>query len=269
MAWSKIKTIIIVILLLTNLFLLFLIGGQKIHSARYEADTLRQTVEALALNGLTVEENALPKEMELSTLSVQRDEQAEAAAAAVLLSDDIIPTSTGGLSVYSSVVGNVSFRGGGDFSATLELPWTGFDSPSDHAAQLLEELGVELWSITASDDTVTTVQAIDGVPVFDASLTLTYNTSSLLAMEGRLLLGAPSTDSEQTETISISTALVALLNYSADNGTAFSSILHMTPGYLTTSPLTDPARLTPSWLVETDAANFYIDAITGEVSRVE
>ena len=269
MSWSKIKTIIIAILLLTNLFLLFLIGSQKIHSARYEADTLRQTVEVLALNGLKVAEDALPDAVQLSPLSVSRDEQAEAQAAGILLSEDIISNSTGGLNVYSSVAGNLSFRSGGEVSATLDLPWSGFDSPADHAAYLMEQLGTEVWTISVDNDTVTVTQMVGEVPVFDAQLTLVYGQFSLLSMEGKLLLGTSSAESEPYTSISLATALVALMNYSADSGTAFSTITRMTPGYLAAASLTDPIRLSPGWLVETDAANFYIDAATGEVSRAE
>ena len=78
-----------------------------------------------------------------------------------------------------------------------------------------------------------------------------------------------SAENEPYTPISLSTALVALMNYSADSGTAFSTVTRMTPGYLAASSLTDPVRLAPAWLVETDAATLCIDAATGEVSRAE
>ena len=269
MSWSKIKTIIIVILLLTNLFLLFLIGGQKLHSARYEADTLRQTVEVLSRNGLKVAEDALPGDAQIVPLLVERDEQAELRAATVLLGGDAAFSSTGGLNVYSSAAGDLSFRSGGEVSATLELSWAGFDSPAGHAAHLMEQLGAEAWSITADGGTVTVVQLAGDFPVLDARLTLTYDRFSLLSMEGKLLLGSALAENEPYTPISLSTALVALMNYSADSGTAFSTVTRMTPGYLAASSLTDPVRLAPAWLVETDAATLCIDAATGEVSRAE
>lgn len=270
MAWSKIKTIIIVILLLLNLFLLVLVVGQQMRSARYEADTLRQTVEALYSNGagISVDEDLLPRSMDLAALSVPRDEAAEAKVAAALLTGDIIANSTGGLSVYSSVSGNVSFRSNGDFSATLSLPASGYSSPEDHAAGLLEQLGVQTWSLSADGERVTAVQAVNGAPAVNARLTLTYSGESLVSMEGKLLLGAAGPEPEQGESITVPTALVSFLDYVVENGDICSSISRMTAGYLTAASLSSPIRLTPCWLIDTDVASYCVDAVTGDVTRL-
>ena len=63
MVKSKVKNIIILILLLLNVCLLMLIVGQRLQSARYEEETMRRTLEALALNGIAVEREILPEAM--------------------------------------------------------------------------------------------------------------------------------------------------------------------------------------------------------------
>lgn len=269
MAWSKIKTIIIAILLVLNLFLALLVAGQQISAKRYQSNTLRQTVDALSLNGITVADDALPTAMKLSGTTFSRSTAVESAMAELLLSGDIINTSSGSMHVYSSVSGNVSFRSNGDFSATLNLDCSQFDSFADHAAALLKEMDVPFWSITADSNrnTVTVIQTVDNAPAFNARLTLTYAHNQLLSMEGKLLLGNSVPDSEPGTSVSIPTALVSFLEYIVDSGTVCRSINRVTSGYLTTTSLSDTIRLTPCWFVETDTANYYLDAATGSVTK--
>ncbi len=267
MSWSKLKTIIIFILIFTNLFLLFLVGGQQVASKRYETQTLHQMVDALALNGITLDKDALPRTVELPALTMANSEQTEAAAAKLLLTGDIINTNNGGLRVYSSVSGNVSFRSNGDFSASISLSAQEYASPEEHAIALLETLGIDLWILTANGNQVTTIQKVNGVPAFNLQLTLTYEAKVLTSMEGKLLLSLPIIDTEHPPSITIPTVLAAMLEL-VSSGAVYRSIHQMTAGYLTTSALSEPARLIPVWLVETDVANYYVDATTGTVSRV-
>lgn len=269
MAWSKLKNIIILILLLFNLFLLVLIAGQQMRTARYEADTLSQTVEALALNGIAVGEDALPGNMTLAPLTVLHDSTTEPSVARILLdNEDIISARSGALNIYSSVSGNLNFRSSGEFSATLSAPWTGFDSMEGHTAALLEQLSLSVWSTTVSlsDYTVTAIPSLDGAPIFNAPVILTYNESVLLSMAG-YLPGQAAPDSGQTA-ITVPTALIAVLEYVLEHGTVCRSIDRMTPGYTAAASLSDSVRLTPCWLVETDTANYYVDALTGAVTPV-
>lgn len=268
MAWSKIKNIIITILLLLNLFLLFLVAGQSIRSARYETDTLRQTIEALALNGISLDDSILPGEMTLPSLTITRNRTAEENAAQLLLNSDVVMNNTGNTELYTSAAGTVSFRGSGEFSATLQQDWTAHPTPELHAQALLNQLNVQAWTLNTNNNTVTITQSISGIPAFQTRLTLSYNSQYLLSMEGKLILGTITPDTEQSKTISIPTALVSLLDYIMDSGTACRSIHAITPGYLTAGILTDAIRLTPCWLIETDVASYYVDAVTGTVTKV-
>lgn len=265
MAWSKLKNIIILILLFFNLFLLVLIVGQEISTVRYEADTLNQTIEALTLNGIAVEKDTLPGAMELSPLTVVHDSSTEQSIAQLLLDkEDIIAARSGTFNLYSSVSGNLNFRSSGEFSATLSIPWSEYDSIQHHASALLEELGISVWSVTAADNRVTAIPMLDGAPLFDAPVILTYTEKLLVSIEG-YFPGQATPDPSQTS-ITLPTALVAVLEYVLERGTVCRSIDRMTPGYTAAVSLSDSVQLTPCWLVETDTANYYVNALTGAVT---
>ena len=264
MAWSKLKNIVIVILLLLNLFLLLLIVGQQFRTRRYEVDTLKQTVEALSLNGINVEEDALPEKSNLSVFSATLDSSLQATAAGVFLKDETpIVSNNGTHMVYSALSGNLSFRSNGEFFVSLSLPCPPDLTPVQHAVTLFQSLGLTTDEPTVSDQTVTALPMVSGAPVFNAPLTLVYKDQLLLSASG-YLPGKLTADTQQS-LLALPDALISILEYVLDRGIICRSIIAVTPGY-TATPLTDSLRLTPCWLVETDIENYYVDALTGAVS---
>lgn len=272
MSWTKLKNIIILILLLFNLFLLLLILGQQLRSDRYEADTLTQTLEALARHGITVEESGLPEQTDTPPLSVVCSSADQAEAARSLLNDGSpVLSADGALTVYRSPSGSVSFRSSGEFSASLPLPQTE-SSAETLLTGFLDQLGLSAWSHTTSVSPVNGIRSVsvsaipllNGVPVFNASITLTQTDGAPLTLAGWLPGPAVPTTRQETP-ITLPTALVSVLEYVLDRGIVCRSIARITPGY-TASSLADSLRLTPCWLVETDTANYYVDALTGAVT---
>lgn len=268
MVGSKVKNIVILILILLNLCLLLLIVGQHLRSDRYEEETLIQTLEALSRNGITVEEGALPEEMELPALNVTRDEGMERKRATLLLGENVISTNSGGMSIYSSVTGNLSFYGGGAVMGELSLNWRELVSGDSPTNVLLEGLEIEPWSLISGEDEMKVVPMIYGAPVFNGILTFRYDGDTLVGIEGRMPgLCVPEQDGESA--ITVPTALVSLLEFVIRSGTVCRSVRSMTPGYYVTSSGTDSARLSPCWQVQTDTVTFYINALNGEVTRAD
>ena len=269
MVWSKVKNIAILILVMLNLCLLLLIVGQRLQSVRYEEETLRQTVEALELNGITVEENALPEEMELPALTVTKDGEKEKATAKLLLGDNLISTNSGGMSIYSAVSGNLSFYGGGAVVGELSLDWRELTAEADSpTSALLKGLEIEPWSLTPGTNEMKVIPMVGGAPVFNGTLTFRYEGDVLVGIEGRMP-GLCTPDPEQVTAITVPTALISLLEHIVESGTVCRSVRSMVPGYYVTSSGTDSARMTPCWRVQTDSVAFYVDALDGKVTRAD
>lgn len=278
MSWSKLKTIIILILLFLNLFLLGLVGSNQLRSARYEASALSEAAAVLELNGIHVDREALPSAMTLSASTAARDIHREEALAKALLGGEVeANASGGGFYVYSAEAGSASFRSSGEFSVDLRQP---LPPPADgdrcgQVRTLLEGLGLELWRVDEDGDAVTAVQSLRGAPVFPVSAvgqtstgaTFLYNEDGYLyAVSGRLFLGDVSADSEPSKPLTVPTALIAFFNFVMDSGDVCQSIREMIPVYRAAA-LTDPVRLTPVWRIVTDTADYFLDAATGEVTR--
>ena len=73
MEWSKIKNIILLILLLLNGILLVMALQQELEQRQDASASLTQVLQALEKNGITVSRSILPEEKELPTLLVEQE----------------------------------------------------------------------------------------------------------------------------------------------------------------------------------------------------
>lgn len=270
MSWSKLKTIIIYILLLLNLFLLGLVGMNRLRARHYQDAALTEAAAVLAHNSIQVRREDLPREMKLSAAVAARDLQKEEQLARAFLGDDIkANASGGGLYIYEGEAGIARFRGNGEFSIAYNVPSGQSATPQD----MMRRLGLDTRRVREAESSCTAEQSLNGVPVYStgsagqgaAGMTFEYDSvGQLTAVSGRLFLGKLTSEPEENEPVSVSTGLIALLGFIVDNGDVCREIVDMTPAYRAGG---DPVRLTPVWLVRTDTGSYFVDAVTAEVSR--
>ena len=276
MEWPKLKNIIILILLLVNGFLLVLVVGREFQVNRYEHSALTQAGQVLAQNGITVEDDLLSRAARdsLVPLTVQRDLQAEMDIAQTLLGTQAVRTDQGsGLYGYDSDRGSALFRANGDVSVTLvDCPLDGQD-PSDHAASLLEQMGLDGEVLDIQTDrgqtTVTFHQLLNGVPVYTCRLTFTYDSDSLLSISGTLMTGTVTPVSGVASSLDLPTALISFLRGVLDRGDVCSAIHDLQLGYRSSQAFGSDIQLTPTWSITTNISSYYLDTATGELALAE
>lgn len=271
--WRKLKNLIILILLVVNGFLLVLVGTRWEESARYERSALEQTVQVLGRGGIQVDMEAVAPADGLAPMTVERDVEREARLVCALLDEEVQGDNRGGgLYLYRGALGEVSLRAGGELSA--EFPrndhWK-TEHPEDHAASLLKRLGVEgalTGQTNEGEDVILRfTQGWNGTPVFSCEVELVYRDGYLTALRGTLLMGAGTAEAGQT--LALSTALMRFSEEIGATGDVCSAIRSMEAGYRgTAQSLSGGVRLMPVWLVVTDTANYYLDCVTGALTRV-
>lgn len=273
MEWRRVKTIIIVILLLVNGFLLILVGSRRGEVRRYEQSLLTRTLQVLEENGIQIPEEAIPSQRAGQPRSTERDAAAEGKAASALLGERVEGANRGGgLYIYVTDRGQVSFRSGGELSTVLEDdPRWRTDDPVSHAAELASAMDLKLEPVSAEvsggSGRVVYRQTLDGAPLFSCLLAFTYEDGRLTEVSGSLL-AADRTAAESGETLSLPTVLLRFLDDVLAGGDVVSAVLAVEPGYLTTQSFTGTVRLTPVWLISTNTADYYVDGVTGELTRV-
>lgn len=282
MEWPKVKNIILLILLVVNGFLLVLVGARMEESAQYERKALEQTARVLEYNGIRVDLEAAAPAVGLVPMTVERDLEREAKLAQTLLDEPVQGENRGGgLYLYRSALGEVSFRAGGEMSFRVDGglsaafqrdgPWK-TTRPEDHAAALLNKLGVEAvrtGTSTQGEETVVRFrQNWNGTAVFSCEVEFVYRDGYLNALRGTLLTAETGTAGTGT-VLTLPTALMRFSEEIRATGDVCSAIQSMEAGYWAfAQSLSGGTRLTPVWLVSTDTADYYLDCVTGALTRL-
>lgn len=270
MPWTKLKNIILLILVIANLALLALVAGPAIQSRRVVSRAREDAILHLRNRGVQVEESAVPESVTLPPRTVERDLSVEERAAGALLDGPVTAEARGG-EVYRYFNGNgyIQFHSDGALSAQLKegrFP-LGEDVPAGCVA-LMEKLGVRGTIIEQSEGELVFRQTWEGRPLFTQQVTLVCQDGCLTAItNGRQLVGRPQEDTSR-KTVSAATALIDFLNGVNALGDVCSRIDAIEPGYVAAPSLSGPTSLTPVWRVTTDTGAYQLDAVTGGVSRV-
>lgn len=272
MEWGKLKNIIILILLLINGFLLVLVGARSSEVRRYEQSAVERSVQVLEENGIQVEPDALPAGGGAEPVSAQRDVAAEGRLVSALMGEELTGVHRGGgLYTYTGARGQMSVRAGGELSLIpSEDPFWSTDDPADHAAALMAALPAETelvrTEVSGTSGTVVYCQRWGGVPLFSCQVTLTYRAGRLTGLSGSLL-AADKTTAESARLLTLPTVLMRFLDEILTSGDVCSSIRAVEPGYRMTQSFSGAVRLTSVWRVSTNTADYYLDGVTGELTR--
>ncbi len=265
MEWSKIKNIIILILLAMNGFLLVQTVYREQQSRQYLEESRAGAVEVLRRQGYVVADGALPGERSLTACGAERSRESEETLATYLLGS-ARKTEDGVFTAYAGERGDGWFRSDGSFAFTFTSG--SYSAPGGEAAyavKLLTGGGYPCEIVDAGPETVTVRQTWEGVPVFPCTAELTYQDGALTAIKGTRLIGLPVREGGGATGMDVSTALIRFMVGMREGGHVFTRIEDLTSGYQTTGSGRRMA-LEPVWRVTTDAGVFFMDGVTGELS---
>lgn len=274
MRWSRIKNIIILLLVVVNGFLLALVGFRAWRTQQGERETRERMIEVLANNGITFLPQEVPGEMPLSPRQVSLEPPGEERWAELV--GEIAETGvTGTWTTYIGAAGQAAFSTAGEVELRFFPGQRSMDQEQleAYAAELFLILGVS--EVRETDRrqkdnavTVTYTQLWEGAPVPELSLTVYWEDGELTGLSGRCLVGTESPASGG-EAISASTALTRFLKALNDGGYVCSQITDLYAGYVPSG--TGTVSLSPAWFIETDVWpwRFTVDGATGAVTAAK
>lgn len=275
MEWSKLKNVILLMLVCVNLILLLLVGSQASQNLRYQKETREAAQAVLEQGGITFAPEQFPADQSLPVVTVARDRSGEAGVAAALLGEVTLEGESEVRPRYSGPGGTAEFSMNGSFTVILQPgTWTR-ESGQDYeeASQTcLEAMGftgtLEQANLNGSEKALTYCQNWENTPLFSCSVSLHWQEDNLIRVEGQWLEGSAVSSSSE-ELLTATTALVRFLAGINEGGYVCSRIDEMTFGYLSGSTTTLQVQLTPVWRFITDTGTYYIDAVTGAFTPLE
>ena len=258
---ARLKNIVILILLLANAFLLVLLFSRRAEENAAHERSVAQLTALLSADGIAFD-SALLDGLPDTVLSVQpsRDLAAEQALAEGIIGSVTSIDSGGGIYRYYSSdglnSGSCLIRSGGALEAAVSRA---VDDPAEFCADLCVPLGYRTFDVL-SDGARTVVTAsrfVGELEVCNASLIFTFSGSTLTTVTGTFL--PPIDTSESGETA---------LDYRNASGAVCTGITWLSAGYLVQSTTSAPLQLVPVLRVDTDVYSYYVNIVSGEVSRV-
>ena len=268
MRWTKIKNIIILLLVVVNGFLLGQVGLREWQSRRGERETRERMVEILARNQVTYLPDEVPGALELTDHRVVLSPLGEAEAS-LLVGEVLWAQPFGNRTLYTSEQGTVSCTPAGELTAEF---FPGSAVKESMLLERLSKLGVTLQQVESAEggktEGVRYRLLYGGVPIPGETAELRfYGGADALTLTLRFLKGEEEALPAE-ETITAATALTRLLDeLNRGEGYVCSQITDMYSGYVSSGTTT--VTLTPVWFIETDTWCFIVDGHTGAVTAME
>ncbi len=265
MSVSKIKNIVIAILLLVNIAFGVLIIADRADIAKRQRRTRESVIAIMAENGITVSPSVIPKDVSLTEYLTGRDQQLEQKAAQAVLGECSFSDQGGNIYSYESPLGVARFRGNGEFEISLTGEGAAAHTAAD-AKKLVGEMGVEAaHTDTQRSDGIITESfrcTVDGRDVFGCELQLRYDASGLVSVTGRRPTGEPEYRTDGAF-ITLPTVLMRFLDTVSSGGYVCSGIEKIECGYMFFTSVSPQRSLTPVWHIVTDTGGFFFNGITG------
>lgn len=250
-----------------NVFLLgsLAMRGQAQRSTRRQTE--EQLVALFAADGITLDRGAISTEAPPTGRTLERDAALEQRAAAFLLGSEVTAADQGGgIYAYHGASGNVLFRSNGSFDANLGSAGilTAEDIPAFCRKFSYSEPVFQVDE--TGSGTAAAIQDYGSLPVFNCSVTFTFQDGLLVKVSGTLLPESGAAVSSDLEPLSAAAALTAFQKMRRESGAVVSAVTDLYPCYELQSSTAVSMSLVPAWCVVTDTAKYYVNCMTGAVS---
>lgn len=273
MEWSKIKTIVIWMLVITNLFLLGLVVQEEGKAQRLEREALENTVVFLNQRGIQLDADVVPDRMELVPQQAERALEREQSLAEALVGGPVQVDALGGqMYRYTGSNGTVQLHNDGSFSVQLGASarprkeevverWAkALLAKLDFDGTLLESSG------DAQEGYAVLRQVWKRAPLLNHRVEVRWDEDGV-RLTGRRLIGEPSAVKDQGG-MTVPTALMDAFTGLNRLGDVCSQILHIQPSYVSLSTLHGSTMtLRPVWHITTDTGVYQLDTVSGQLSR--
>lgn len=273
---ENIKTIIIAVLLLVNVFLGALVVTDSARSEAYSAAAEESLLKALQAGGITVSSRSVLNIGAIPSCTITRDVDKEREFVSAVLGRVESRDQGGNIMMYYGKNGQACYRGTGDFEILMEnnsVP-AGEDI-AETSRSFLKKLGIDMDAGSAvvdrgssgSSSVVTAVCRYADRPIVNCSVKLTFSETNLLLVTGTCPL-TTARENAGGEALDTATAVMRLLDIFNSSGYVCSEIKDISHCYKMDASASGEGTLTPLWHFSTDIGDFYLNGITGKAETV-
>lgn len=268
---AKVKNIILALLVILNIALFSVVVADRQTARAAGAELERTAAAVLEENGLRLSENVDLSAFSPCIYSLTRALDKEEKYAGAVLGEPLSVQDSGGIRYYEGSSGMGRFHGTGEFEIYLTAgKYTAEGDAVRTAAAFLKDMGVEaskgltFCEAGGSGMSVSTVCAVDGAPIYNCAVDLTFIDESLMAVSGYRPFYNVKVSEGGERPMDVYTVLLRFLSELRAEGTVGRELTEVELGYKLVSSLSGESTLTPVWHFVTDTGAYYIDGLTGE-----
>ena len=268
---SKIKTMVIIALLLVNSVFVTVIVIDAVADTRSERQAIENACEILTLGGITISPESIKTSGAIRTMRTMRDNAAEAAIANAALGT-VEMTDQGVICHYENAEhGTAEFNSAGDFDIQLNdgaIP-NNADGKLKSAQNLLRKMKIEASYIYISNneetETVVAICAYKKASIFNCVIEFHYSGESISSVRGRCVTGIDANE-DGDEISTVATILLSFLALHKRGDVECTKITSVEAGYqYHATGSFGEGIITPAWLITTDTGRYIIDDTTREI----
>lgn len=273
MQWSKVKSILILILLIVDAFLLVNLFGSYYTEYWRETEKNENFSIVLSRKGIEADDNfRLPKTISLPMLEVDRNKSDEDAFTEGLLGEKMERTETpDGGTIYDSPLGRIEWSVEGKIFGSFAFE--NYTEPASDremrvsTAKILEGCGISSSvQIETDSERMQAIAVFDtaGAPVFNRSLCFTFG-EERISVNGWWTFQTPYMVRTNNYVLCESTdAILTLLN----EETSISRIDAAENGYILLTGGGRQTSIVPCCRIVTDCGEFFVDSLKNTVIRM-
>lgn len=192
MNWSRVKTIFIILFLISDLFLLALLAISNRSLSAVSPEVIESTVQILGNNNIYIDPGIIPKKVESAPYAEAENVISDHAAfAKVLLGDSATETD---VNIYESESGSLTITGNSFvYSANPAVSKEALHDARDiekTASDFLKNIGFDLSHAKSKSEktdagyAVTFSNYANGLPIFNSSVTVLFSGKSIASASG-------------------------------------------------------------------------------------
>ena len=264
---SRLKYVIIAILVLLNAFLLTSILMQRSAEQTTHRRLEEQIIRLFAADGMTMKEGTLPAEQPPAALSMSRDSELEQKAAAFFLGEDVTcEEQSGGVVVYLGEKGTAIFREDGSFEIDGMLA-------AEDAEAVCRTFcknffyGEPTFRVNIAGDGNASAEGLyEKRRVVGGGVEFRVEGGVLTSVRGTLLPEDGIPAATDTKMLSASAALTEFQKTRRETAAVVSMVSDVTLCYRLQRSAAAPMLMVPAWCIVTDTSVYYVNCATGAVT---
>ncbi len=266
---SRLKTLVIIILLLINTVFLGLYLMDRYSSDSMQSDAKKKLVRVLAEQGITLDEKIIPGACPKERFALIRDTDREKELAETILGPVNTEEKGGSIYLYENNNGFARFAGNGEFEIIINSFPMDDKSAAELSENLLDKMGISAERIIDDSLSAENAQTVSYTclymdsRIFNGLLAFTFTSDGKAEIAGKSVLGTVA-PLNNTDVMNPATALISFVNEINANNIECGEITGIESGYHMVAS-TAGNTLEPVWQIRTDGAECYLDLGSGKL----